>query len=87
MSTVTLEIKEEFARSFGATDEEAARNARIELAIQMYREGKWSTRKAAEFATMNRWQFMDVLMARQVPFPYTREMLQQDLDYARSCCR
>ena len=84
MSTVTLEIPAEFARSFGATDEEAARNARIELAIEMYREGKWSTRRAAEFAGLNRWQFMDILMARKIPFPYTLEMVEQDFAYARS---
>jgi predicted HTH domain antitoxin len=83
MSTVTIEIPEGFTRSFGATDEEVARNAKLELAIEMYREGKWSTRRAAEFAGLNRWQFMDVLMARNVPFPYTREMLDQDLAYAR----
>ncbi len=84
MSTVNLEIKEEFARSFGTTDEEVARNARIELAIQMYREGKWSTRKAAEFIGLSRWHFMDILKARQIPFPYTLEMVEQDCAYARS---
>jgi len=84
METVTIEIPEAFARSFGTTPEEVARNARLELAIQMYRDGKWSTGRAAEFAGLNRWQFMDVLMARKVPFPYTAEMLEQDLAYACS---
>jgi predicted HTH domain antitoxin len=81
MSMVTLEIPAAFVRSFGATDEEARQNAKLELAIGMYREGRWSTRKAGEFAGMNRWQFMDVLMARKIEAPYTLEMLQQDLDY------
>jgi predicted HTH domain antitoxin len=84
MKTVTLEIPAEFAGSFGSTDEEVERNARLELAIEMYREGKWSTRKAGEFAGLNRWQFMDVLKARKVPFPYTIEMVEQDFAYARS---
>jgi predicted HTH domain antitoxin len=84
MSTVTLEIPEEYTRSFGTTEEEVRRNAKLELAIEMYREGKWSTGRAAEFAGMNRWQFMDVLMARKVPMPYTREMLEQDIAHARS---
>jgi predicted HTH domain antitoxin len=83
MSAVIVEIPEEYARSFGATAKEAARNASIELAIEMYREGKWSTGKAARFAAMNRWEFMDVLMQRNVPFPYTLRMLEQDLAYAR----
>ena len=84
MSDVTLEIPEEFARSFGTTEEEVKCNAKIELAIEMYREGKWSTGKAAGFVSMNRWQFMDILKARKVPMPYTREMLEQDIAHARS---
>lgn len=82
MSTVTIEIPESFVRSFGATDEEAARNAKIELAIGLYRDGRWSTRKAGEFAGMDRWQFMDLLQARKIDAPYTKEMLAQDLAYA-----
>ena len=84
MSSVTIEIPAEFARSFGATGTEASRNAKVELAIEIYREGRWSTRKAGEFAGMNRWEFMDVLKARKIPMPYTREMLEQDLTHARS---
>jgi predicted HTH domain antitoxin len=83
MSTVILEIPESFARSFGATDEEAVRNARLELAIEMYREGKWSTGKAAEFAAMYLGRFMDVLRDRGVARPYTEKMLAQDVAYAR----
>ena len=84
MSNVILDIPEEFARTFGATDEEAARNARLELAIGMYREAKWSTGKAAKFAGLTRLDFMDLLRDRKVPMPYTMEMLEQDFAYARS---
>ena len=83
MSNVILEIPAEFAQSFGATDEEAARNAKIKLAIEMYREGKWSTGKAAEFSGLGRIAFMDLLRDRKVPMPYTMEMLEQDIAYAR----
>ena len=83
MSNVILEIPAEFARSFGATEEEAARNAKIELAIEMYREGKWSTGKAAEFAGLYVGRFMDLLRDRSVTRPYTERMLEQDLAYAR----
>lgn len=82
MSNVIVEIPEGFARSFGKTEEEVQRNAKIELAIEMYREGRWSTRRAGEFAGMTRWQFMDVLSARKIEAPYTREMLEQDIAYA-----
>jgi predicted HTH domain antitoxin len=83
MSTVTLEIPEEFARSFGETDEEVRQNAKIELAVAMYREGKWSTGKSAEFAGMYIGTFMDLLRDRNVPFHYTEEMLEQDIRHAR----
>ena len=77
-----IEIPESFARSFGATADEAARNAKRALAIGMYRDGRWSTRKAGEFAGMDRWQFMDLLQARKLEAPYSKEMLEQDLAYA-----
>jgi predicted HTH domain antitoxin len=82
MSSVIIEIPADFVRSFGETAEEAARNVKLELAIEMYREGRWSTRRAGEFAGLNRQRFMDVLMERKVEAPYTREMLEQDLAYA-----
>ena len=83
MSNVIMEIPAEFARSFGTTDEEAVRNAKIELAIEMYREAKWSTGKAAEFAGLSVGRFMDLLKDRGVSRPYTERMLEQDLAYAR----
>lgn len=83
MNTVTIEIPETYAQSFGSTDEEVRRNAKIELAIEMYREGKWSTGKAAEFANMYLGIFMDLLRDRKIEKPYTEKMLEQDIAYAR----
>ena len=83
MSTVTIEIPAQFARSFGSTEEEVARNAKIELALGMYREGKWSTAKAAQFAQMYIGKFMDLLRDRDISRPYTKEMLERDIAYAR----
>jgi predicted HTH domain antitoxin len=84
MSNVILEIPEEFARSFGETDEEVRKNAKIELGLEMYREGKWSTGKAAQFAGVYIGEFMDLLRDRGISRPYTKEMLEQDIAYARS---
>jgi predicted HTH domain antitoxin len=83
MGTVTIDIPDGFARSFGESEEEVRRNAKLELAIEMYREGKWSTGKAAEFAALYVGKFMDVLRERKVGLPYTAEMMEQDLAYAR----
>ena len=84
MSNITLEIPAEFASSFGATDEEAARNAKIGLAVGMYREGKWSTGRAAEFTGLGLLAFMDILRDRKIEKPYTTEMVEQDFAYAGS---
>jgi predicted HTH domain antitoxin len=83
MSNVTLEIPEEFARSFGNSEAEVKRNAGIELALEMYREGRWSTGKASQFSGMYIGDFMDLLRDRGIGKPYTMEMLQQDIAYAR----
>lgn len=83
MNSVTIEIPEGFTRSFGNTPEEVSRNAKLELALEMYREGKWSTGKAAEFANLYIGAFMDVLRERNVGREYTEEMLKQDIAYAR----
>lgn len=83
MSTVTIEIPEEFTHRFGTTAEEIARNAKITLAIAMYRQAKWSTGKAAEFAGMYIGDFMDLLRDRKIEKPYTKEMLEQDFAHAR----
>lgn len=82
MSNITLEIPAEFASSFGATDEEAARNAKIGLAVGMYREGKWTTGRAAEFTGLGLLAFMDILRDRKIEKPYTVEMVEQDFAYA-----
>ena len=83
MSTVTIEIPEGFTRSFGNTPEEVARNAKLELALEMYREGKWSTGRAAEFTGLYLGAFLEVLRERNIGREYTEEMLKQDMAYAR----
>ncbi len=84
MNNVLLEIPEEFARSFGDTLEEMSRNIKLELAIEMYREGRWSTGKAAEFAGIYIGKFMELLRVRGVSQSYTHEMLEQDNHHACS---
>ena len=43
--------------------------ARRELAIALYREGKLPPGRAATLAGMDRWDFDALLFERQVPFP------------------
>ena len=85
MNSITIEIPEEYARSFGQTEEEARKNAKLELAIEMYREGNWSTGKAAHFAGLYIGRFMDLLRDRGISRQYTERMLEQDINYAGGC--
>lgn len=82
MKTVTLEIPAEYARSFGSTEEEIRQNAKLELAIEMYREGKWSTGKAAEFSGVYLGRLLDLLRERNIGPRYTEDMLERDVAYA-----
>ena len=43
--------------------------ARRELAIALYREGKLPPGRAAALAKMDRWDFEALLVERKVPFP------------------
>ena len=43
--------------------------ARRELAIALYREGKLPPGRAAALARMDRWDFDALLFERKVPFP------------------
>jgi Uncharacterised protein family (UPF0175) len=82
MSTLTLEIPAEFARSLGKTTQEAARNAQLCFGVAMYRDAKWSIKRAADFCGLNRLQFMEHLRVQQVEMPYTKQMIEEDLAHA-----
>lgn len=56
--------------------------ARRELAIALYREGKLPPGRAATLAGMGRWDFDALLIERKVPFPITWEEIQADIENA-----
>lgn len=56
--------------------------ARRELAIALYREGKLPPGRAATLAKMDRWDFEALLVARKVPFPITWEEIKADIENA-----
>jgi predicted HTH domain antitoxin len=53
--------------------------ARRELAIALYREGKLPPGRAAELAGMDRWDFDALIFERKVPFPRSDESLIQEV--------
>lgn len=53
--------------------------ARRELAIALYREGKLPPGRAAALAKMDRWDFEKLLVERQVPMPWTKEDIECEI--------
>ena len=53
--------------------------ARLELAIGLYREGKLPPGRAATLAGMDRWDFEALLVERKVPFPMDEEELLEEV--------
>jgi predicted HTH domain antitoxin len=53
-----------------------------ELAAALYADGLLAFGKARELAAMGKYEFGRMLAARGIPRHYTREDLQDDLDYA-----
>ena len=70
--SITLELPPDIAEA----------EARLELAIALYREGKLPPGRAATLAGMDRWDFEALLVERKVPFPITWEELKADIENA-----
>lgn len=83
MNTNLVDLPTDITRAFGTGREEESRNIALQLAVDMYRDGKWSTGKAAEAAGMGLIAFMEVLKDRKVQVPYTKDMLEEDFAHAR----
>ena len=73
--SITLELPPDIGES----------EARTELAIALYREGKLPPGRAATLAGMDRWDFEALLVERKVPFPITWEELKADIENAMRC--
>jgi predicted HTH domain antitoxin len=53
--------------------------ARRELAIALYREGKLPPGRAASLAGMDRWDFDALLFERRIPFPMNEAELVKEV--------
>jgi Uncharacterised protein family (UPF0175)/HEAT repeats len=60
-STVTIELPNGFPGKIGGTPEAFAREFRLAAAIEWYREGRISQERAAMFAGLGRWEFIEAL--------------------------
>lgn len=82
--TVTIEIPAELARLLGS-EEEAKREAKIALVLDLVRKGKISRAKAAELLQLSLWELPSLLARYRIPwFDYSKEELESDLQSLRS---
>ncbi len=49
-------------------------------ALEQYTEGKVSMEKAAEFADVSIWKFLDILKERKIPIRYDLEDIKREIE-------
>ena len=84
MKAVTIELPPEVLRFLGS-EEEAGREAKVALVLDLVRRGKVSRAKAAELLEMSLWDLPALLAQYRIPwFDYSPEDLRRDLAALRS---
>jgi len=81
--SVTLELPDDIGFRLLDDPEHAEPDIRRELAIALYREGKLPPGRAAQLAGMDRWDFEKLLVERQVPMPWTKENVENEMNALR----
>lgn len=80
MKTITIEIPDEIINLLGS-EEEAVKEVKEALVLDLVRRGKVSKGKAAELVGISLWDLPDLLAKYRIPwFDYSKEDLQRDLD-------
>lgn len=84
MKPVAIELPPELLQLLG-TEEEAKREAKTALILDLVRRGKVSRAKAAELLNISLWDLPSLLAQYRIPwFDYSPEELQKDLQALRS---
>lgn len=84
MKAVTIELPPELLQLLGS-EEEAKRDAKVALVLDLVRRGKLSRAKAAELLGMTLWDLPALLAQYRIPwFDYSPEDLQRDLQALRT---
>lgn len=83
MKAVTIELPPELLALLGS-EEEARRELKVALVLDLVRRGKLSRAKAAELLEIPLWDLPALLAQYRIPwFDYTPDDLQQDLHALR----
>ncbi|HBA39587.1 MAG: hypothetical protein A2W73_01935 [Deltaproteobacteria bacterium RIFCSPLOWO2_12_55_13] len=84
MKAVTIELPPEVLQFLGS-EEEARREAKVALVLDLVRRGRISRAKAAELLQMSLWDLPALLAQYRIPwFDYSPEDLRWDLAALRS---
>jgi predicted HTH domain antitoxin len=80
-NSFTIELPEDILHHFAQTPEVFAKEMRLAAAIEWYREGRISQGHGAEFAGLNRVEFLEELFRAKVPAcQVTVEELMEEVD-------
>jgi predicted HTH domain antitoxin len=82
MTQIVLEVPRDVLEAMKLPPAEVEREMRRELAVALYERGVLGIGKARELAGMTRWEFEDLLGARQVVRQYLADNLREDIEYA-----
>src|SRR3989344_5943281 len=52
----------------------------IQESVKQYTEGKMSMGKAAEFADVSIWKFLDIMKERKIPIRYDLEDIKKEIE-------
>lgn len=80
MRIIEIAIPDEMINLLGS-EEQASKEAKEALVLDLVRRGKVSRAKAAELMGISLWDLPELLHKYRIPwFDYTQEDLQKDLD-------
>jgi predicted HTH domain antitoxin len=78
---VKLRVPDFFVNTIDIEESELEEYIRQTLAVELFREGKLSLGKAKELACLsNKWEMIQLLNSRGVPFDYSAADAKEDLD-------
>jgi predicted HTH domain antitoxin len=81
--SLTLEIPGDVVDALRLPDLEKLQRLRLELSVSLYSQGILGLGKAAQLASLSRWEMNRVLAERKVPMHYGPEELTEDLQHGR----
>lgn len=85
--SIYMEIPDELLELLGSEDE-AAKEAKQSLVLDLVRQGRISRAKAAELLGINLWDLPEFLSKYRIPwFDYSEEQMEEDMATLRSLDR